>query len=97
MLFFKGYDARKSAVRPKARGRLISRDQAEAELDCKAAARFETRAARYTETRPLNGILPSAFGILLKLREANHSVSGEGDPRTFTTQAIRTSSLRGDR
>lgn len=50
-----------------------------------------------TETRPLNGIFPSAFGILLKFREGDHSVPGEGDPRTFATQAIRTSSLKGDR
>jgi len=92
-----GYDARKSALRPKARGRLISRDQAETELDCTAAARFETRAALYTETRTLNGILTSAFGILLKFCQGGRFVLGEGDPRTLTTQAIRSSSLIGDR
>jgi len=84
-------------MRPKARGRLISRDQAEAELDCTAAARFETLAARCTETGTVNGRSSSGFGILLKVREGGHSVPGDGDLRTLTTLAIRTGSLRGDR
>ena len=59
------------------------------EAACMVTAQFETPAAKYTETRPVNGVLPSVFGILLKSRE--------GDPGTLITPTIRTSSLRGER